>query len=234
MDDIIVIEGKHRIGFEQLLQSVYAVGLDGVFGEQFVLFGHTLFIGQILCFEVGQLAGNVGQHEKVIVLHLLGQPGRSLVGEVARPLLLIDHEIKRFHRLGHTAVVVFHVNLLGLQHTGLDARLGEILDERSVLGEGFVRAIEGQISLFAFFLVVARDETLSFGELFGGIFTLHRHELLHEGLILLVHLVFAFFHRTGDDERCTSIIDEHRVYFIDNGIIVLALYEGFMAMLSRR
>ena len=33
LDDVIVIEREHRIGFEELLERVHAIGFHGIFGE---------------------------------------------------------------------------------------------------------------------------------------------------------------------------------------------------------
>ena len=39
------------------------------------------------------------------------------------------------------------------------------------------------------------------------------------------HLVVAFRHGTGYDERRTGVVDEHGVDLIDDSVVVLALYE---------
>ena len=86
--------------------------------------------------------GNVGQHEELGIVHLISQPSRTLVGKVAGVHLLFDDEVERLYALRHTAVVVLHIDFLGAEHSGLDAFLREELDERLVLGQRLVGAIE--------------------------------------------------------------------------------------------
>ena len=54
---------------------------------------------------------------------------------------------------------------------------------------------------------------------------LHAHQFLHQGLVLLEHLVVALGHGTGDDERRTGIVNQDGVDLVDNGVVVCALHE---------
>ena len=63
------------------------------------------------------------------------------------------------------------------------------------------------------------------GQKLCGLLALHLVELLHQWLVLLKHLIVALWHRTRDDKWCTGIIDKHGVNLIDDGVVVLALYE---------
>ena len=71
---------------------------------------------------------DVGKDEQLAVVHLLCKPFRTLVGEVAAIQLFVNDEVQWFYSLRHTAVVVFHIVLLCLEHTGFDALLGEVFD----------------------------------------------------------------------------------------------------------
>ena len=42
----------------------------------------------------------------------------------------------------HTTIVLLHIDLLGLEHAGLDTLLREVLDERLVLRQGLMRAVQ--------------------------------------------------------------------------------------------
>ena len=76
-------------------------------------------------------------------------------------------------------------------------------------------------------LVVRLDELLGFREVVGSQLALHFIQALDEGLIFFKHLVVALGHRTGDDERRTCIVNQHRVYLIDNSVVVGTLHEVF-------
>ena len=88
-----------------------------------------------------------------------------------------------------------------------------------------MRTIECKITLFAIFFIVALEQTFCFCEIFCSEFLLNSHQTLYEGLIFFVHLVISTFHRPRNDERCTSIVNQHGVYLVDNCVIVLALHE---------
>ena len=123
-DHVFVVLVEHGVCLEQLLQGVHAFALYGVVVHQFVLLVQALLVGQSLFgFQGRQLGGDVGQHEQFRVVHLLGQPGGALVRQVARVQFLIDHEVERLRDLMHPAVVVLHIDLFRLEHTGLDAFL---------------------------------------------------------------------------------------------------------------
>ena len=116
---IVLIE--HGVSLEQLLQGVHALTLDGVVVHQLVLLVQALLVRETLfCFQGRQLSGDIGQYEEFCIVDLLSQPGSTLVCEVARVQLLVNHEIQGLYGLGHLAVVVLHILLLSLQHAGLD------------------------------------------------------------------------------------------------------------------
>ena len=224
--DIFLVDAEHGVGFEQLQDSMHALALHGVVGEEFVFLGQAFLVGnRAVALEHGEFGGDVGQHEELVVFHLVGQPFVALVGEVYGVQFLVYHEIERLYRFGHAAVVVLHVYFLRLEHAGLDAGLGEELDERVVLGQCLVGAEELQEALFLTVLVAGVDELLGFGEILRGELALHLHEAFHEGLVLLEELVVALGHGTGDDERRARIVDQHGVHLVDDGVVVLALHE---------
>ncbi len=223
---VLFVDAEHGVGFEQLQDGMHAVALDGVVLQECVLAVHALLVGERLVgFEFGKDAGDVGQHEELVVVHLVGEPLVTLVCEVYAVELLVHHEVEGLYCLGHAAVVVLHVYFLGLEHTGLDACLAEELDERIVLRQGLVAAEELQEAFFLFLLVARGNELFGFGKVLGGEFALHLHEAFHEGLILLKELVVALRHGTGDDKRRTGIVNQHGVDLIDDGVVVTALHE---------
>ena len=160
---VFIVAVEHGVSLEQLQNGVHALALDGIFLQEGVLLLQALLFGKALvALEEGKLGSNVGQDEEGGIAHLLGQPFVTLVGEVNALEFLVYHEVKRRSGLGHTLVVILHINLLCVEQTGLDARFGEILNEGLVLGQGFVTAEELQETLLLLLLVVRLDELLSF------------------------------------------------------------------------
>ena len=236
-DDVLVILGEHRVCLQQLLQRVDTLALHAVVGHQLVLLIDVSLLVDLLLvlllLQLRELSGDVGQDEELVVIDLGGEPSGTLVGEVAGVEFLVGHEVEGLHSLGHLAVVVGHVVLLGLEHTALDAVLGEELDEGLVLRQGLVGAVEREEALLedlSLLLGVGLGETLGnlaagVGEILRGLLALHLIELLYQGLVLLVHLVVALGRGTTDDERRTGVVDQDGVNLIDDGIVVLALHE---------
>ena len=67
--------------------------------------------------------------------------------------LFIHHKVERICSLGHAAVVVFHINGFGLEHTRLDTLFREELDERIVLGQCLVATEKLKETFFLLFFV---------------------------------------------------------------------------------
>ena len=113
---------------------MHTLALNGVVVEKFVFAVNLLLVAHgLVSFKRRELGGDVGQNEEFGVVNLLGQPFRTLVGKVARVLFFVYNEVQRRNGLGHFAVVVLHIDLFGLQHSGFDALFGEVFDERLVL-----------------------------------------------------------------------------------------------------
>ena len=229
-DDVVVVEGEHGVGLEELLDGVHALALDGVVGVDLVfLLREFLALQALVALEGRELCCDVGEDEEVVVVDLLGKPVVALVGEVGAVELLVDDEEEGLHGLGHALVVVLHVDLLGGEHAALDAGFGEVLDEGLVLGQCLVGAEEGEEAGLGLRLVVLGlalgDELLGLGQILRGQLALHADELLHEGLVLLELLVVALGHGAADDEGRAGVVDEHGVHLIDDGVVVHALHE---------
>ena len=103
----------------------------------------------------------------------------AFVGQVYAVQFFINHEIQRVGDLVHAFVVLFHVDLLGLEHTGFDALLAEELNQCLVLRQALVAAVEGKETLFLFFLVVRCYQALGVGKVLRGQFLLRFHQTFH-------------------------------------------------------
>ena len=140
---ILIVLVEHAVSLEQLLQSVNALALNGVVAHQLVLLVKALLIGKTsLGLKCRELGCDIGQYKQFVIVNLLSKPSGTLIGKVARVHLLVNHEVQRLNALWHTAVVVLHVDVLGILHTSLDTLLREELDQRLVLWHGLVRTVE--------------------------------------------------------------------------------------------
>ena len=134
LDDVFVVDVEHGVCLEQLLQGVHALTLEGIVGVYLVLLLDTGLVVQCLVsLDLGHHACDIWQDEKGLVLDLRGEPFVTLIGQVDAVHLLVNNEIEGLYCLGHTTVVVLHVDVLGTEESCLDAWLGEVFDEGLVL-----------------------------------------------------------------------------------------------------
>ena len=227
---IFVVFLEHGVGFQQLVDGVYTLALDGEVRHQGIFLGKAFFVRQFLfVLQFGELGGDVGEYEECGVFGVTADQVYAFVGQVYAVQFFINHEIQRVGDLVHAFVVLFHVDLLGLEHTGFDALLAEELNQCLVLRQALVAAVEGKETFFLFFLVVRCYQALGVGKVLRGQFLLRFHQTFHLRAELLEELVVAFGNRAGDNQRGTGIVNQYRVHLIDDCVIVLALYEVFRA-----
>ena len=230
LNHILIIEIKHRISLEQLLESMHTLALERIVIVDLVLTLYArLIVERLVSLNLRHHASNVRQDKKRMVVHLRSQPVITLVSQIHTVLLLVDHEIQRLDSLRHTAVIILHINLLSREQPRLDARLREILNQSLILRQSLITAIQREETTLSLFLVIVshtlRDSLLSLSQILSSQSTLYTHETLHQRLILLIHLIITLRHRTRDNQRSTSIINQHRVHLIDDSIVMLALHQ---------
>ena len=137
--------------------------------------------------------------------------------------LLVDHKEQLVSNLRHTAVVISHIDVLGLLHQHLHSRFAQVLDQGLILRQTLVRTIENDTSLLVLALA---NQTTSLSNQLRNEVLLQVVQTLNYGAILLEHLILALRHRTRDNQRRTSIVDQNRVGLIDDCIVqILALYQ---------
>ena len=224
-DDIVVVLDEHGVCLEELLHGVHPLRLDGIVLEELVLLRQPFLFLKILIVEFRKLSGDVRKHEEIIVLDDLRHELVTLVGHLHRLEFLFHYEEERIGSLRHPSVVVLHIDSLSLEESTLDTVLREELDERVVLRHTLVGTEEGKESRLHLFRVVGIDLLLRRGEIIVGELFLSLHQFLHDRAVFLEHLYISLRHWSGNDERCPSIVDEHRVNLIDNGIVVCPLHE---------
>ena len=228
---VVVVAVEHRVCLEQLQYGVYALRLHRVVAQQFVLPVQLLLVAQrAVVLKLRQLRRDVRQHEERRVRHILAQLVKSLVGQVDALQLLVDDEVQRFRDLRHPLVVLLHVYLLCRQHPCLDARLAQELDERLVLRQGLVAAVEREETVLHLFLVLRVDHLACVGKIFCRQCALLLHYLLHQRTEVDIQLVVvALRDRAGDDERRACVVNQHRVHLVHDGVVVLPLHEVLRA-----
>ncbi len=175
---ILIVLIKHGVGLEQLLQGVYAVALNSIVIEEIVLLIQSFLVGEFgLCLQFRQLRSNVGEHEEVMVVHLLSQPFCAFIGEVGTVELLVHNEEQWFNSLRHQSVVILHVDFLSLLESRLDPLLREIFDQSLILGQSFIGTEQAQEAFIGEILVLILSSLIDFlacfGQQFGGLFALN-------------------------------------------------------------
>ena len=193
--------------------------LDRVVVQRLVLLGGLLLGAHVAFLDIGHDRPHVGQHEELFFVDVFGKHFLPLVLQFDRVQLLVDDEVEIVDDFGHSPVVVLHVDVLGLLHLRLDALLREELDERLVLGQTFVGAVQLDAALFR---LAVGHQLLGLGHESRHQILLEIVEILDGGAVLLVELVVALGDGTGDDQRRAGVVDEHRVDLVDDGEVVLA------------
>ena len=209
---------------------MYTFGLDGIVGHQFIFLGQALLVRQTgFVFQFGKLCGDVRQYEEGRIFRVTGDQVHTFICQVYTVQLFFDDEVQRVGSFVHTLVVLLHVDLFGLQHTCLDTLFTQIFNQCLVLGQCLVAAEQSKETFFLIFLVAGSNQALGIGKILGSQFLLCFHQTFYERTQLLEQLVLTFGDGTGNNQRSTGIVNQYGVHLIDDGIVVLALYEVFGA-----
>ena len=115
IDDIVHIFLKQRVGFQQLVHGVYALGLDAVVRHYFVLLLLLLLLRQLcLVLYICHLASDIRQDEEVRVFRGSRERVDTLVRQFDGFILLVYHEVQLIGGDVHVLLVLLQVELLGL------------------------------------------------------------------------------------------------------------------------
>ncbi len=205
-DYVIDIQLEHRICLQKLDDSVHALALEGEVRHQLILL--LTLLGRVgsRLLNLGNRRTHVRKDEEIVIADSLRKYIASLVGHVDRVLLLVDDEVERVCDVRHLTLIVLHVVVLHLLEKLLHAGFTEELDERTVFRIAFVRT-EQQNSAILF--VSVGDELLRLVQYSRDQRFLLAVEILDIRLVLRELLVVPPFHRSGDDERGSRVVDEH-------------------------
>jgi len=229
-DYVIGIFFEHRVCLQQLVDGMYTFCLDGIVRHEFIFFGKLFFIAQSgSIFQFRKLGCNIGQHKQCRILRFSGNQVDTLIGQVYALQFFVNYEIQRFYRLGHTLVVLLHIDFFGLQHACLDTRFAQELNKWLVLRQRLMTTEQGKETGFLVFFLVRSYQTLGICQILSSQFTLCFYQSFHQRAKHFEQLLVTFGHRTGNNQRRTCIVNQDRVDLIDNGIIMLTLYQVFGA-----
>jgi len=222
---IVSILFEHGVSLQELVDGVNTFRLDGIVGEEFVLLCQLFFFAQAHVFQFRQLSCDVRQHEESRISRITSDELNTLVSQIYTLHLFIDDEIQRLYRFRHTLVVLFHVDFFRLEHTCLDTRFTQVFNQRIVLRQCLVATEQGKETCFHILLVFRSNQSLGFCQILGSQLALNFHETFYQRTKLFEQLVFTLRHRTRDNQRSTGIVNQYGVNFIDDGVIMLALYQ---------
>ena len=90
--DVLHVLLEHRVGFEQLIDGVYALRLYRVVVDYLVLLLRLLLQREFRFLQVGDFGTDVRQHEESVLVEVARQYLVSLVGEFDRIKFLVDDE----------------------------------------------------------------------------------------------------------------------------------------------
>ena len=141
---------EQRVCLQQLVDRVDALALDSIVLQQLVLLLELFLVSETRFFERRYFGADIGQHKELRVFRRAGQGVYTLLCQLDGVVLFVNHKVERIGHDVHVAIVLLHIEVLGLEHLRLDAGLAQELDERPVLGQTLVRPVEQQRALFAF------------------------------------------------------------------------------------
>ena len=86
---------------------------------------------------------------------------------------------------------------------------------------------QGKETGFLVFFLVRSNQALGICQILRSQFALSFYQSFYQGAKHFEQLFVTLRHRTGNNQRRTCIVNQDRIDLIDNGIIMLALYQVF-------
>ncbi len=223
VNNVFLIFVEEGVGFEQLVDRVDALGLDGIVLKNAVFFfGALCKVGNRL--KGAELRRDVGENEERGVGDVAGQHVIALVSEVDLAVLFVDFIVEGFYGLGHFAAVVLNVVALGFEQQRLHAVLAQEFDQGLIFRAGEICAVEGQGAFATGFGIVGRNFFASLAHQTDLELALCVDHVLDVVFVFVEVLVVALGHGTGYNQRRAGVVNKHRVDLVDNGIVVFALH----------
>ncbi len=216
--DVLFVE---RVSAQELVDSVDLFGSLGV--------NPVVFIGPLLALlggefgvavEFGQEGGEVRDFEQT--LFFLGELLVAEVGEGDGVLAFVDVIIQAVIDL--VQLLVAHVGGLDVGDEPLDPALFHEFEQPLVLGSA---ALGGQKQGATLELIVGfglLDQLLRLGDhVVDQRGLLADQQLDHRPHLAVAVVDGGVLHLPGDDKRRTGFVDQDRVHFVDDGVVVIAV-----------
>ena len=176
-------------------------------------------------FQFGKLGGDIRQYEECRIIGLAGQQVDTFIGQFDTVIFFVDHEVQFVCRFMHVTHVFRHEIFFRLQHLGFYALFAQEFDQCLVARISFEGTVQLDRTFFHLFLIAACHFLLGFDQHLGTKVFLCVYDYFHVRTELFEQLLFAARDRTGNNQRCTGIVDQHGVDLIDDGVVVFALYQ---------
>ena len=219
-DDVLVIFLVERIRFEQLEHRMNPVAALCIGLIDLVFLDLLLSRRQgLIPLEDADLCSDVREHKHVLV----GGAGKKLapfISQIDLMILFVDREVEVIVDLMHPLRLIPHVLNLRILHQFLCAAVREHLGKFLILGIAVIGTQEKNAGIVFLSLL---KQLFCVGNNLGdkGLLGIDQslNARFHFTEFLVVHI-----YRTADDQRRSGLINQYRVHFIDDCIVMSALH----------
>src|SRR3569833_1232381 len=225
LHDVVHVLLVQRVRAQQLMDDVQLLGFRRVLDLELTARGKSLLAGQVVVMlDAMHFLRDVRQHERVVLVRR--HEVDALVGEMDRMALLVEHEEQvlfdvAIGLLACRQTTIGDVLELLLLNRLLDTRLVEHLHQATILRATQLRLIQLENGLA---LLALLDVALRFADELIDELRLTIHEPRDGGVVLEVHPVIVVADGTRDDQRRPRFVDEDRVHFVDDRVVVRPLH----------
>ena len=257
LHNVLLLSFKEGIGFQELVYGMDTVAPLGKQPVQFVEFllpflFHLLlyfsdflllvFIAELvvflnlfdllirelidLLFDFRSFRAKIGNDKEIRIFILTGDKLPSFLGHLYRLLLHVDSIIQILINDRHVFGIVGKVDFLRILHQPLICGFLHQLAELAVFREAPLGPVQGKPGFIHFALF---NKTLRIIYQRSNQALLSLYKRLHPGFHLLIFLLgIRLGYRTGNNERCSRFINQNGVNLINNGKMMVPLYQLFL------
>ena len=204
---------------------MHTLRLHTIVCQNFIFLLAFFLITQACSLQFCYLATHIWKHKELRIFHIARQGIYTFVRKFNSLMLLINHKVEFIGCYMHMLLILLHIELFCLLQAHFHTWLAQIFNQRFALRHTLKAAEQSQLTCLAFFLIHTAHLGLCFCQQFSGQGVLGAYQQLHAMLVLVIHLVFTLWYWTTDNQWCTSIINQHRVYLIHNSEVMTALHE---------
>ncbi len=125
----------------------------------------------------------------------------------------------------HIPIVFLHIVFFRFQQNGFISRFTQKFNQSLIFWQTFVGAEKSQSTFFTFLFIFRFQQVTGIGKILGSQHFLCIYQTLYSRAKFFEKLIFSFGYGAGNNQRCSCIINQYRVHFVDNGIMVFTLYQ---------